>query len=127
MQTLSAHDAEQIAGWLKRIDSHGIYPADLIDELPETVRDAIPTYNGRAAKQRIIDRGLGGEYHGTDDDMLFSGYSASRALAVRIAGEAPGDMYHGRGTSHRHNVQRVTEWLDHELTGEPTKEGNEHE
>jgi hypothetical protein len=98
--------------WLDLVDSHGIYDADMLGELDERYRDAVPLHTHAETVAAIERRGLGGELEPVtpEHDELFYGYQAASALAALcLDGRIPGDRFSGRGSAFRANYSALKE------------------
>lgn len=92
---------QELADWLEELDSHGIYDAAILNELPEELSSAIPTRTPAQVRRSIEHRGLGGYLVSEPAARMFSGWEASEAICSTVLGRNPGARYHGRGRSHR--------------------------
>jgi hypothetical protein len=96
--------------WLDLVDSHGIYDAEMLGELDERYRGAVPLHTHAEAVHSIEARKLGGELEPETPGMeLFYGYQAASALAKLCLDTIPGDMFTGRGSAFRANYSALKE------------------
>jgi hypothetical protein len=97
---------ETLYEWASQFGSHGIYPAERLEELAQwDIRPSIiPTYTVEQQRGLIEARGLGGYVQGEPQQETFTGHELSEALAKHVTGSSPGDAFMGRGRRHTANL-----------------------
>jgi hypothetical protein len=100
MGTATMANAE-LADWLERLDSHGVYSDKLLDHRPADLAAAVPTETPTGVTAKIVARGLGGFVRADVVGPQFTGYQASLAVAVERLGENPAAGISGRGFIHQ--------------------------
>lgn len=100
METGTMTNAD-LADWLERLDSHGVYSVELLAHLPVDLAAAVPTETPPEVTAKIVARGLGGFVRADMVGPQFTGYQASLAVAVARLGENPAAGISGRGFIHQ--------------------------
>jgi hypothetical protein len=102
----------QLADWLDQLDSHTMYDAQMLTELPADLMAVVPTFTTAQMRKQIEQRGLGGSIT-TEDKILFTGYQASDAIARERCGydacHAAYGWISGRGSIHRAAIKLLRE------------------
>lgn len=124
--------AYEVGVWLRDyVDSHTIYDTGMLDELKEfgigivfednrnyghCVRFSADTKpnpcrmlltTNEQMRQRIIDRGLGGNLAEDNGELLFGGCELSAALCQWLTGDDAGAKFFGRGSAHRACIEAL--------------------
>lgn len=103
----------ELADWLGCLDSHTIYSADILSELPDDMAAVVPVQSTKQVRAAIEARGLGGELRAPENARLFTGYMASMAICTARLGHDRANAAYGRlsgrGSIHRAAISALRE------------------
>lgn len=99
--TTGVMTSAELADWLSRLNSHGVYPAVLLQDLPGDLAAQVPTETTEEIFTEMAGRQLGGHLRAGVAGRQFTGYRAAQALATYRLGRDPAAGYYGRGLIHR--------------------------
>jgi hypothetical protein len=91
---------EKPSQFLEDLDSHSVYDAKMLDECEFDV-STVPVQTRHGVAQEMNERGLGGWLKEDGVSILFSGWKAADALALKYLGYDPAPMIQGRGSRFR--------------------------